>query len=152
MKPVLVLLVIAVPLCITSCSKDGGNVSSQTIALLQHRWTLLSSSLVFPDNATLNSRYEGISTDYYQFGTNDSLIISQSGQVNLPGMPLSLTTKYSFLDNRRITYQITPGMEVNIKVLTNNLLVLSNTATHTVMNSGVVIATYTGTKTDSLSR
>lgn len=152
MRLKLQLLIITVFLFITSCKKDAGNVSSQTISMLQHKWTLISSGLVFPDNATLNSRYEGAPADYYQFGADDSLIISQAGQVNLPLIPLSFTTKYSFIDNNRITYGITPGTEIHIKTLTNNMLVLSNTATHTVINSGVVIATYTGTKTDSLSR
>ena len=152
MRNALKFLVIPVFLLIASCKKEAGNVSSQTISLLQHKWTLISSGVVFPDNATLNSRYEGVPTDYYQFGANDSLVISQSGQVNLPQIPLSFTTSYSFIDNNRITYGITPGIEIQIKTLTNNMLVLSNTATHTVINSGVVIATYTGTKTDSLSR
>jgi hypothetical protein len=135
-----------------SCKKDKANVSSQTVLLLQNKWTLISSSVVFPTNASLNSTYRGISTDYYQFGANDSLTIKQAGQVNLLTIPLSVNTKYFFVDNNRIAYSLSPTIEINIKTLTNDLLVLTNSATSTVTNAGVVIATYEGTKTDSLRR
>jgi hypothetical protein len=137
---------------ITSCKKDNAKVSPQTVLLLQNKWTLTSSNLVFPTNTSLNSTYKGIATDYYQFGVNDSLTIQQAGQVNLSTMPLFITTKYSFIDNSRLVYSLSPGIEINIKVLTNNLLVLTNAATSTVTNNGVVVATYNGTKTDSLRR
>lgn len=145
-------LFIAVAFLITSCKKDNTKVSPQTILMLQHKWTLTSSNLVFSTNTSLNSTYKGIATDYYQFGVNDSLTIQQAGQVNLSITPLFITTKYFFIDNTRLVYSLSPGIEVNIKVLTNNLLVLTNAATSTVTNNGVIVATYNGTKTDSLRR
>jgi hypothetical protein len=145
-------LFIAIAFLITSCKKDTAKVSPQTVLLLQNKWTLTSSNLVFPTNTSLNSTYKGIATDYYQFEVNDSLTIQQAGQVNLSTMPLFITTKYSFIDNSRLVYSLSPGIEINIKVLTNNLLVLNNAATSTVTNNGVVVATYNGTKTDSLRR
>ncbi|MFM2361245.1 MAG: hypothetical protein RLZZ316_147 [Bacteroidota bacterium] len=145
-------LFIAITFLITSCKKDNAKVSPQTVLLLQNKWTLTSSNLVFPTNTSLNSTYKGIAADYYQFGVNDSLTIQQAGQVNLSTMPLFITTKYSFIDNSRLVYSLSPGIEINIKVLTNNLLVLTNAATSTVTNNGVVVATYNGTKTDSLRR
>jgi hypothetical protein len=143
---------IAIAFLITSCKKENGKVSPQTVLLLQHKWTLTSSNLVFPTNTSLNSIYKSIATDYYQFGVNDSLTIQQAGQVNLSTTPLFITTKYSFIDNSRLVYSLSPGIEINIKVLTNNLLVLTNAATSTVTNNGVIVATYNGTKTDSLRR
>jgi hypothetical protein len=143
---------IAIAFLITSCKKDNAKVPSQTVLLLQNKWTLTSSNLVFPTNTSLNSTYKGIATDYYQFGVNDSLTIQQAGQVNLSTTPLFITTKYSFIDNSRLVYSLSPGIEINIKVLTNNLLVLTNAATSTVTNNGVIVATYNGTKTDSLRR
>jgi hypothetical protein len=145
-------LFIAIAFLITSCKKDTAKVSPQTVLLLQNKWTLTSSNLVFPTNTSLNSTYKGIATDYYQFGVNDSLTIQQAGQVNLSTTPLFITTKYSFIDNNRLVYSLSPGIEVNIKVLTNNLLVLTNAGTSTVTNNGVIVATYNGTKTDSLRR
>jgi hypothetical protein len=143
---------IAIAFLITSCKKENRKVSPQTVLLLQNKWTLTSSNLVFPTNTSLNSTYKGIATDYYQFGANDSLNIQQAGQVNLSTIPLFINTKYSFVDNNRLVYSLSPGIEINIKVLTNNLLVLTNTATSTITNSGVIVATYNGTKTDSLRR
>jgi hypothetical protein len=145
-------LFIAIAFLITSCKKDNAKVSPQIVLLLQNKWTLTSSNLVFPTNTSLNSTYKGIATDYYQFGVNDSLTIQQAGQVNLSTTPLFITTKYSFIDNNRLVYSLSPGIEVNIKVLTNNLLVLTNAGTSTVTNNGVIVATYNGTKTDSLRR
>jgi hypothetical protein len=145
-------LFILIAFLITSCKKDNAKVSPQTILLLQHKWTLVSSNVVFPSNSAINATYTASPTDYYQFGVNDSLTIRQAGQVNLPTMPLSVNTKYSFIDNSRITYSLSPAIEINIKVLTNNQLVLANDATYTVTNSGMVVATYYGTKTDSLRR
>jgi hypothetical protein len=145
-------LIFLVILFIASCKKDTAKVSPQTIFLLQNKWTLISSSVVFPTNASLNSTYTGTSADYYQFGSNDSLTIKQAGQVNLLTIPISLTTKYSFLDNNRLIYGLNSNIEIKIKVLTNNLLVLTNSATSTVTNSGVIVATYEGLKTDSLRR
>ncbi len=135
-----------------SCKKDAELVSPQTILLLKNKWTLISSSVVFPTNATLNSTYTGVATDYYQFGSNDSLIVRQAGQINLLTIPLSINTTYSFIDNNRIIYSLNPDIEIQIKTLTNNLLVLTNPAKSTFTNSGVVVATYEGTKTDSLRR
>lgn len=136
---------------VAACKKEPTKVSEQTLLLLQNKWTLTSSSVVFPTNTSLNSVYKGISTDYYQFGSNDSLTIMQAGQVNIPAIPLSITTKYTLLDNNRMLYSLNPATEINIKVLTNNLLVLTNPATSTFTNGGVV-TTYEGTKTDSLRR
>jgi hypothetical protein len=152
MKAKIKFLTVIIMLFISSCKKDTAKVSPQTILLLQNKWTLISSSVVFPTNASLNSTYSGVSTDYYQFSSNDSLAIRQAGQVNLPTIPLSINTKYSFMDNNRIAYSLSPNIEINIKTITNNLLVLTNSATSTVMNSGVIVATYKGTKTDSLRR
>jgi len=145
-------LIIFLILFLSSCKKDKSTVSPQTISLLQNKWALISSNVIFPTNTSLNSSYTGVATDYYLFGSNDSLIINQAAQVNLPSIPLSLTTKYSFIDNNRIVYSINPITQINIKILTNNLLVLTNSATSTVTNSGIIVATYNGTKTDSLKR
>lgn len=146
------LLIIMILLFISSCKKDTAKVSQQTILLLQNKWTLISSSVVFPTNTSLNSTYRGVSSDYYKFSSNDSLTIRQAGQVNLPTIPLSINTKYFFIDNNRIRYSLNPNIEINIKTLTSNLLVLSNSASSTVTNAGVIVATYEGTKTDSLRR
>jgi hypothetical protein len=109
--------------------------------LLQHKWALISSNIVFPTNTSLNSTYKGVSTDYYQFGSNDSLIIRQAGQINLPTLPVSIATKYFFIDNNKLSYGLYPDIQVNIKVLTNDLLGLKNSSTSTFTNSGVVVAT-----------
>jgi hypothetical protein len=152
MRTEIKFLLLFISLLLSSCKKEKDKISSQTISLLQNKWTLISSSIVFPTNSSLNSTYTGVSTDYYQFGSNDSLTINQAGQVSILTIPLSLTTKYSFIDNYRIVYNINPTIEIKIKALTNNLLVLTNSATSTFTNSGVVVATYSGTKTDSLRR
>jgi hypothetical protein len=152
MRTEIKLLIILICIFVSSCKKEKGKISPQTISLLQNKWTLISSSIVFPTNSSLNSTYTGVSTDYYQFGSNDSLTINQAGQVSILTIPLAITTKYSLIDNNRIVYSLNPAIEINIKTLTNNLLVLTNSATSTFTNSGVVVATYNGTKTDSLRR
>ncbi len=143
--------IIFLAVSVSSCKKDNAKVSQQTILLLQNKWTLASSRVIFPTNTSLNSTYTGVPTDYYQFGSNDSLFIRQAGQVNLLSIPISINTKYSFIDNNRIVYSLNPNIEINIKTLTNNLLVLTNAASST-FTSGGVVTTYEGTKTDSLSR
>jgi hypothetical protein len=145
-------LIVSMTLFVSSCKKDTEKVSPQTILLLQNKWTLISSSMVFPTNTSLNSAYRGISTDYYQFGSNDSLTIRQAGQASLPTIPLSIATKYFFIDNATLAYNLNPNIQINIKVLTNDLLVLTNSATSTFTSSGGVVTIYEGTKTDSLRR
>lgn len=152
MRKGFILFIVFLNIMLVSCKKESGNVSPETKSLLQNKWTLISSSVVFPANTSLNSAYKGVSTDYYYFGSNDSLIISQAGQANLPTIPLSLTVEYSFVNNNSMVYSLLPATTIQIQTLTNNLLVLSNSATHTVINSGVVVATYDGTKVDSLKR
>jgi len=147
-----IIFLLAIVLFVSSCKKDTAKVSPQTILLLQNKWTLISSSIVFPANASLNSAYPGNSTDYYQFGSNDSLSIIQTGQAGFPTIPLSIHTKYSFIGNNRLVYSLNPTIEIYIKTLTENLLVLTNSATSIFTNAGVVVATYEGTKTDSLKR
>ncbi len=151
MKTKIIFLSLILAFSGSSCKKDTAKISQQTISLLQNKWTLISSGVVFPTNTSLNSTYKGISTDYYQFGANDSLTIRQAGQVNLQTIPISINTKYSFIDNNRIVYNLNPNIEINIKTLTNTLLVLTNAASSTFTN-GSVVTTYEGTKTDSLRR
>jgi len=139
-------------LFLSSCKKNKETISSQTISLLQNKWTLISSNITFPSNTSLNSTYNAISTDYYLFASNDSLTIHQNGQLYLPSIPISLTTKYSFIDNNTIIYILNPSIQININTITNNLLVLSNPAINTTIGPGGVVTTYNGTKIDSLKR
>ncbi|PWU00314.1 MAG: hypothetical protein C5B52_09105 [Bacteroidetes bacterium] len=134
-----------------SCKKD--KVSPQTKETLQNKWTLISSSLTFPTNTSLNSYYKGISTDYYFFREDDSLEINQAGQVNLLTMPLFVKVKYNIVSNSTINY-LGGGNPVPIKIrmLSNNLLVLSNDASATFINADNSTTVYNGTKVDSLSR
>jgi uncharacterized lipoprotein YajG len=152
MKPQLLLSLIVALFIFTACKKDSTTINPETKLLLQNKWTLISSNVVFPTNTTLNSRYIAAPSDYYLFGTNDSLIIKQAGQINLLTIPLNINTTYSFIDNIRLKYGLNSSNEINIITLTNNLLVLSNNATSTFTTSGTVVATYEGLKTDSLKR
>jgi hypothetical protein len=152
MKSQLLLSLILAFFIFVSCKKDSTSISSEIKLLLQNKWTLISSNVVFPTNTTLNSRYVAAPTDYYLFGTNDSLTMKQAGQINLLTTPLNINTTYAFINNNKLKYGLNATNEVNIVTLTNNLLVLSNTAVSTFTNSGTVVATYEGTKTDSLKR
>jgi hypothetical protein len=152
MKQIFNIFVLIVTLSVISCKKDSTKVTAETKALLQNKWTLISSNIVFPTNPTYSGSYIGIPTDYYLFGADESLIIRQAGQINFPTTaPISIDSKYTFLDNNRLTYATNPSVEINIKSLSNNLLVLSNKATNTVTN-GSSVTTYEGVKTDSLKR
>jgi hypothetical protein len=142
MKSQLLLSLMLTIFIFASCKKDSANINAETKLLLQNKWTLISS----------NSRYVATPTDYYLFGTNDSLTMKQAGQINLLTTPLNIHTTYAFINNTKLKYGLNATNEVNIVTLTNNLLVLSNTAVSTFTNSGTVVATYEGTKTDSLKR
>lgn len=146
-RPLICFLVIV----LTACQKKDG-VSAETVSLLQNRWTLISSSVVFPTYPALNSTYKGVATDYYLFNTNDSLTIHMAGQAELPAFPLMTTVKYSFVNNNTIVYGPGTNVQINIKTLTNNLLVLTNEASSSNVNANNTVTTYEGTKTDSLMR
>ncbi len=152
MKSLIAITSFIIAFCIYGCNKDGGNTNSQTLFLLQNKWTLISSNLEFADMYSLNSTYTGISSDYYWFNTNDSLNIHQAGNVNMPQVPLSLTTYYSLINDSVLFYGNNTGTEVNIKALTNNLLVLFNKATASFINADGTINYYNGVKVDSLRR
>jgi hypothetical protein len=147
----LTYLVLTIGLVFNSCNKDNETVSAETLALLRHQWKVVSSTIVFPNNTILNDRYLGSPTDYYRFSNDDSLFIQQAGQVNLPFLPLKVATTYTFIDNKRMEYGISPAIQINIAHISNHLLVLTNTATSIITGGGSSIV-YTGTKTDSLSR
>jgi hypothetical protein len=138
---------------VSACNdKNKDAISTQTVSLLQNKWTLISSNVIFPTNSSLNSTYKGISTDYYQFGTNDTLNIHQAGQVYLLSVPLSISIKYSLKNNNTITYGIGSTIKANIKSLTNNLLILTNSASNTNTNADGNLTVTNGTKIDSLKR
>jgi hypothetical protein len=144
------LLICFLIILLTACKKKDG-VSAETISLLQNRWTLISSSVTYPTNATLNRTYIGVSTDYYLFDTNDSLTIHMAGQADLPATPVNATIKYSFANNNTLVYEIGSNVQVNIKTLTSNLLVLTNESDASFTNGSSTVI-YKGTKTDSLMR
>jgi hypothetical protein len=137
-------------LCFVSCKKDSQAVTAQTISLLQNKWTLISSNTIFSSNTLFNASYTGAPTDYYLFGSNDSLTIQQAGSVNVPTIPVSVTTTYSFAGNSMLVYGLNSGIQVTIRVLTSNLLVLSNPAS--ITDAGNPAAVLNGIKIDSLKR
>ncbi len=59
---------------ITSCSKNG-NDAAQNLALLQHKWTI-----VFVHGEALD--YQGMTGDYYNFATNNTLYISEHNSLD----------------------------------------------------------------------
>ncbi len=134
-----------------ACKKDGNKVSSETIALIQNKWSLISSTRTYPTNTSLNARYIGAATDYYQFSANDSFKIRQAGQIGVPNLPLTLDSKYSIVNNRTIAYHLNPSVEASIQELSKDVLILTNAITATIAN-GSATTTYEGTKTDSLRR
>lgn len=148
----LIILFIGISLIILSGCKKDSSISSQTISLLQNKWTLQSETLVFPTNSSLDKRYEGVSTDYYLFEKNDTLTINQAGSANLPWQPILLNFKYRLLDNSTLVYEPYSSMKINIKTLNSQTLILTNEITATIINTNGSIDTYNGLRTDSLKR
>lgn len=135
-----------------SCKKTTDFASSQTILLLQNKWVLVSSNVIFPTNTSLNALYTGKPGDYYDFKSNDSLIIYQAGGVNTPSIPVNIITNYSLLNDNMLAYGINTNIHINIKTLTNNLLILTNGATASFTNANNTVTVYNGTKIDSFRR
>jgi hypothetical protein len=151
MKNWTICLLVSFLTLFSNCSKDKETVSAETLSLLRHQWKVISSTTVFPTNTILNDRYEGSPTDFYRFTNDDSLVIQQTGQVNLPFAPLKIATTYSFVHSNIMEYGISPGIRISIVSISNNLLVLTNTATSIITGGGTSVV-YNGTKIDSLSR
>lgn len=147
-----ITLVIGMSLIILSGCKKDSSISAQTISLLLNKWTLQSETLVFPTNSSLDRRYEGVSTDYYLFGKNDTLTINQAGTANLPWLPILINIKYRLLNNSTQVYEPNSSMKIVIKTLTSQQLILTNEITATITNVNGTVDTYNGLRTDSLIR
>jgi len=111
---------------IVSCKKNN-NDSSAKLALIQHKWMIVSIN-----GEAL--RYVGMADDYYNFGTDGFLYMYINKSYD--------TSSYALLSDNStlLLYPIMNGVKsnvassYNIKVLTNNQFVIgsSNTITHSL--------------------
>src|SRR5690348_7200771 len=85
----------------TSCKKTTHDLSVQ--ALLQNRWVLLSEEYSYPTIPYATSNvYNGLSSDYYQFNLNDTLVVSQGGSPTAPNYPFQSKHKYAIVNDKTI--------------------------------------------------
>jgi hypothetical protein len=139
---------------VSSCTKNNTSSTTTTQTMIQYKWTLVSSSLDYPKNPSLNRSYTGMSTDFYLFDKDDSLTMQQAGTVVLPGQPLNYKLKYTVENDKTLIFGGAgpAGIYVNIVKLNDTLLVLSNVVTASYINADNSVTVYDGTKTDSLKR
>jgi hypothetical protein len=138
-----------------SCKKSE-LVSPKTLSLLQNTWHLKSSTMASTNPPPSNifpgiyNRYVGTSTDSYTFDVNGLVFISMYN--------ISSTLKYSLANNTTMNYAqynsftwSSQDNPITIKVLTENLLVLSYPIYGTY-TSNLGSGNYTGVRIDSLTK
>lgn len=137
-----------------SCKKDN-TISSQSISLIQNKWTVVSEECYYKDLPSYNVKYVGISTDFYYFKTNDSLLVHQAGAPGVPNIPRNFYTPYKIISNNNI---LLPGQNggndtyFNIQKIATDSLIFTNQITTTFTNNGNTTGTYYGTRTVILAK
>lgn len=137
-----------------SCKKDNP-ISPQTISLIQNKWTLVSEEYYYKNLPSYNVKYVGISTDYYFFKTNDSLLMHQAGMPGLLNIPFTFSIPYKIISNNSI---LLPGQNggndtyFTIQKLTTDSLIFTNQITNTFTNNGNTTGTYYGIRTVILAK
>ena len=134
-----------------SCKKDP-QVSTQTLQLLQNKWSLVSDQTVLPTIPTYNSSYIGVATDYYFFSTTDTLTIHQRSLASSYTQSVTETLPYVVHSNNTLTYGPDINLPITIKKLTNDTLILTNPITASFINANGTANTYPGTRTLTLAR
>jgi hypothetical protein len=143
--------VILLTLGFFSCKKDP-QVSTQTLQLLQNKWSLVSDETVLPTIPAYNSSYIGVATDYYLFGTTDTLTIHQRSLAYSYTQSVTETFPYVVRSNNTLTYGPNMNFPITIKKLTNDTLILTNPITASFINANGTANTYPGTRTLTLAR
>jgi hypothetical protein len=138
----------------TSCNKTTQSLS--VLALLQNRWVLLSEDYSYPTipNAMTNV-YNGVSSDYYQFNSNDTLISSQAGSPVAPNYPIKSIHKYSLQNDKSIFLYGNingPSDTLTIQKITTDSLVLTSPTYITYVDSSRNYVDATGVITIRLFR
>ena len=127
MKTFLLILTFLLTL-FTSCKKTTESPSVQT--LLQNRWVVLSETYSWPTISYASPNvYNGLSSDYYQFNSNDTLMSSQSGSPVAPNFPIQSIHKYSLLNDKSIFLYGNvngPSDTLTIQKITTDSLVLTS--------------------------
>ena len=134
-----------------SCKKDS-QVSTQTLQLLQIKWSLISDETVLPTIPAYNSSYIGVATDYYLFSTTDTLTIHQRSLASSYTQSVTETFPYVVRNNNTLTYGPNMNFPITIKRLTNDTLILTNPVTASFINANGTTNTYPGTRTVILAR
>jgi hypothetical protein len=138
----------------TSCKKTTQSLTVQ--ALLQIRWSVLSEVYSYPTISYASTNvYNGLSSDYYQFNLNDTLIISQAGLPSAPINPFQSIRKYSLLNGKNIIlYGNTngPSDTLTIQKITIDSLILTAPFNITYVDTSRNYATAIGIATTRLFR
>ena len=149
------ILILSVLLALfTSCKKSSQSPSVQ--ALLQNKWKLLSEEYSYPTipNA-MSNKYDGISSDYYQFTLDDTLIVSQAGLPSAPYNPFQSRRKYSLLNDKNIFLYGNingPSDTVTIQKITTDSLILTSPIYITYVDTSHNYVNATGVVTSRLFR
>jgi hypothetical protein len=120
-----------------SCKKD--QVSAQTLSLLQHKWTIVSDSINYPNSSANSYVIPGSANDYYEFFSNDSVHETFAAPA---GARFDFTTSYHLSDNNTIILKGSENYPLTIVQLSSNALILSNAVTAESTGS----PTYYGTR------
>lgn len=150
------LVIILFFLAFNSCKKNEA-VSSMTLSRLQNRWFLSSRTMfsiappisnVFPG---IYDRYIGTASDSYNFNTNGLVDISEYNINSTLKYSLSNDTMMGYAQYNLFTWPTTDN-PIIIKVLTENLLVLSYPTYGHFSSNNMVTLDYIGVRLDSLNR
>lgn len=133
---VLTLLILVAIICY-GCKKD--HVSAQTISMLQHKWTIVSDSINYPNSPANCYVISGSANDYYDFFSNDSVHETFAAPA---GARFDFTTTYYLSNDKTIILKGSENYPLTIVQLSSNALILSNAVTAKSTGS----PTYFGTR------